>query len=178
MYQRLVVPLDGSEIAERALVEAERMALLTKAPIHLARVIDLSTQDMFGGYGMMADPTTISTILADETESARHYLESIVRRIEEKGHRASSELLRGPVAHQLVAMARPGDLLVMASHGRSGISRWFMGSVAEEVVRRSTVPVLLLKATPAAATRPAAESTFALGTPVTGARSTDAARSR
>lgn len=177
MYQRLVVPLDGSDIAERALVEAEKMALLTGAPLHLVRVIDFSTQDMSGAYGMMVDPTTISVLLADETESSRQYLESIARRVEEKGRQATSELLRGPVALQLVAIARPGDLFVMASHGRSGISRWFMGSVAEEVVRRSTVPVLLLKAAPPEETRAGTESRYALGAPDTGARSPDAARS-
>ena len=145
MYQRLVVPLDGSDMAERALIEAETMAALTQAPLHLVRVIDFTAADAAAAYGVLADPSTISTLLADEVESARQYLDAVARRTAERGLRASHELRRGRVATELLAASKPGDLYVMASHGRSGIARWFMGSVAEEVVRRASVPVLLVK---------------------------------
>jgi len=146
MYQRIVVPLDGSDLAEKALVDAENMAVLTHAPIHLIRVIDLTDQDTYAVYGMMADPTTVSYLLSDEAASATQYLESVARRIADQGHRMTSEVRHGSVANELIAASRSGDLYVIASHGRSGIARWFMGSVAEEVVRRSSVPVLLIRA--------------------------------
>ena len=145
MYTRLVVPLDGSENAETAIVEAEHMASLIYAPIHLVRVVEFSAQDVGATYGMTADPAAMTMLLADETESARQYLESTARRIDDQRFQVSHEILRGPVPNQLIAAARPGDLFVMASHGRSGIARWFLGSVAEEVIRRSMVPVLLVK---------------------------------
>jgi nucleotide-binding universal stress UspA family protein len=147
MYTRIVVPLDGSDVAEAALVQAEHMAALTGAPVHLIRVVDLTGNDAVSMYGMMADPSAVSTLLADEVEIAQQYLDMVQQRIVTSGHQATNELRRGPVANAVIEATKPGDLLVMASHGRSGIARWFMGSVAEDVIRRSTVPVLLVKAT-------------------------------
>jgi len=146
MYKRLVVPLDGSDIAERALAEAENIAGLTQAPLHLVRVVDFSGQGTAVIYGNMTDSSAESILLDDEVESAREYLESVAKRIVSHGNRASCEVRRGSVAGELIAASRPGDLYVIASHGRTGLTRWFMGSVAEEVVRRSIVSVLLVKA--------------------------------
>jgi len=145
MYQRLVIPLDGSDIAESALVEAEQLAVLTRAPIHLVRVIDINGQDTAVIYGKMTDSSVVSILLDDEVESAREYLESVARRIVGHGRRVTCEVRRGSVANELIDAARPGDLYVIASHGCTGIARWFMGSVAEDVVRRSSVSVLLVK---------------------------------
>jgi len=174
MYQRLVVPLDGSDIAERSLVEAEKMAALTHAPIHLVRVIDFNGPESFAAYGMMANPSTVTYLLADEVESASEYLESVARRITDQGHHVTSEVRRGMASNELIAASKPGDLYVIASHGRSGIARWFMGSVAEEVVRRSSVPVLLIKAASYSGT----QSGLSLAGAVTGAPPTEAALSR
>lgn len=149
MYQRLVVPLDGSDIAEKALVEAENMAGLTQAPIHLVRVIEFAGQVSDLVYGNMIDSSETISLVADEVDAARQYLEFVARRLLGRGFEISYEVRRGSVALELVDASKPGDLYVMASHGRSGISRWFMGSVAEEVVRRSSVSVLLVKPTPA-----------------------------
>ena len=146
MYKRIVVPLDGSEIAETALVEAEKMALLTGAPVHLVRVVDFTNKDMAASYGMMTDASAVSVLLGDEVDAARQYLEFVAARIADQGFAVTSEVQRGTVFDRLIAVTRQGDLIVMASHGRSGIARWFLGSVAEEVIRRSTVPVLLVRA--------------------------------
>jgi nucleotide-binding universal stress UspA family protein len=148
MYKRIVVPLDGSEIAEAALVEAEKMAQLTGAPIHMVRVIDFNSKDFAASYGMLVEPSAISVLLEDEAAAVRQYLEVVYARIAEQGFTVTSEVRRGIVYEQIIATTRPGDLIVMASHGRNGISRWFLGSVAEEVVRRSNVPVLLLRKAP------------------------------
>ncbi len=158
MYHRLVVPLDGSDTAECALVEAENMALLTNAPIHLVRVIEFAGQDTYAVYGMLADPAAVSYLLTDEAASASQYLESVARCLAGQGHRVTSEVRHGSAADELIAASRPGDLYVIASHGRSGIARWFMGSVAEEVVRRSSVPVLLIRAVSNTGRRPPMEA--------------------
>jgi nucleotide-binding universal stress UspA family protein len=57
----------------------------------------------------------------------------------------TTEVRRGGVVFELQQVAQPGDLYVIASHGRGGISRWFLGSVAEELVRRSVVPILIVR---------------------------------
>ncbi len=142
MYQRIVVPLDGSDNAEIALTEAESLARMTHASLHLIRVIEFTREDRIALYSTMTDS---ATILADEVDSAKQYLDVLVRRISAEGMRVNSEVRTGAVAAELVKAARVGDLYVMASHGRSGVPRWFMGSIAEDVVRRSTVPVLLVK---------------------------------
>lgn len=146
MFTRIVVPLDGSDIAETAIPQAENMATLTNAPIHLVRIVDFSSRDMSASYGMMTDISSMSVLLEDEDEAANEYLAAMAKRVAEQGFRVSREVRRGAVASQLIALAEPGDLLVMASHGRSGAVRWFLGSIAEEVVRRVSVPVLLVKA--------------------------------
>jgi nucleotide-binding universal stress UspA family protein len=146
MYKRIVVPLDGSEIAEMALVEAENMARINSAPIHLVRVIDFNSKDFGASYGMLTETSAISILLEDEAAAVRQYLEVVFSRIADQGFAVTSEVRRGTVFDQIIATTRPGDLIIMASHGRSGIARWFLGSVAEEVVRRSSVPVLLLRA--------------------------------
>ncbi len=176
MYKRLVVPLDGSDIAERALAEAENMAGLTQAPIHLVRVVDFSGQGTAVIYGNMTDSSAESILLDDEVESAREYLESVARRIVGHGHRVYCEVRRGSVANELIDAARPGDLYVIASHGRTGLARWFMGSVAEEVVRRSSVSVLLIKASSYVGIRPGVGPSLAMS--IAGRAPTDAAPCR
>lgn len=144
MYTRIVVPLDGSDIAEMALLEAEPLAALMHAPIHLIRVIDVANREMSSVYAL-GSPTAISALLGDEAEASEQYVESVARALDQRGVRVTTEVCRGPVAQELVAASKPGDLYVMASHGRSGIARWFMGSVAEDVLRHSSVPILLVK---------------------------------
>lgn len=146
MYKRIVVPLDGSEIAETAIIHAEQMATLTNAPIHLIRVLDYASYGMNSAYGVMADAAVISAVIEDEDESARTYMKDVVKRISSQGYGCTFEIHSGHVPTQLIDMTQADDLIVMASHGRSGVARWFLGSVAEEVVRRSEVPVLLIKA--------------------------------
>lgn len=142
MYKRIVVPLDGSDIAELALIEAELMAVHLNAPIHLVRVVDLSREAMRDSDDTCLD---LAAVLKEELESARQYLDAVAQELGSRGISITAEVRIGPVPGQVVAATMPNDLLILSSHGRTGLSRWFMGSTAEEVVRRSTVPLLLLK---------------------------------
>ncbi len=152
MYRRVVVPLDGSDNAEIALAEAEGMATLMGVPIHLVRVLDMAESTLYVDEGQIVDWSDTSTLVVDEVEAVRQYLDAVASRLGEQGCRVRHELRCGPVVAELIAAARPGDLYVMASHGRTGLSRWFLGSVAEEVVRRSQAPVLLIRSTHSART--------------------------
>ena len=146
MYEHIVVPLDGSKLAEEALPDAERLARLTSAPVHLVRVIDLSDLMWHGQSGWVMEDTAAEHALAAESTAASSYLETIAERLVGAGLVAETEVRRGQPSREVIAAARPGDLIVMAPHGRSGVTRWFLGSVAEEVVRRAEVPVLLVRA--------------------------------
>ena len=171
MYQRIVVPLDGSALAERALEQAAGLARLTGAPLHLVQVVDVPVT-----AGLAAEAATLAQALVDEAAAAGAYLDEARRRltgdevVEEAAAESfpasdapartarpapalgvgasavTTELRRGKVAPELLAAARPGDLFVMTPHARGGLARWFLGSVTEEVIRHAPVPVLLVPA--------------------------------
>lgn len=140
MYSRIVVPLDGSELAAQALPAAEEMARLNGAPLHLVRVVAFGRLEWTGKQGIPA------TVVEQETEAAEDYLKNIRNAIAGRGMTVTTEIRRGNSGHELVDAVHTGDLLVMTSHGRSGAVRWFLGSVAENVIRRSPVPVMLVRA--------------------------------
>jgi nucleotide-binding universal stress UspA family protein len=150
VYRHIVVPLDGSEMAEQALPHAEALARLTGAPLHLVRVIDPAGLGLIGNVVLHADALALQLLLEEERSAARDYLERIERGVRDRQHTVSVEYRQGPAADELLAIMQPGDLLVMATHGRGGLARWFLGSVAEAVVRRASVPVLLVRASPSA----------------------------
>lgn len=146
MFTRLVVPLDGSKLAERALPTAEELSTLTGTPMHLVRVADPAALGPYGSMLLPAEANAFQQILGDEVVAARDYLDRLIARQAGRGRAATGEVRRGTAADEIVASTRSGDLIVMATHGRGGMARWFLGSVAEEVVRRSAVNVLLVRA--------------------------------
>ncbi len=145
MYNRIVVPLDGSDIAEQALDPATEMARLMHIPVHLVRVLDVHPSDFASVYGSFVMPIDTGEF-AVERETAEQYLLETERLLQQGGPVITHELRYGPAQNGIVEALKDGDLLVIASHGRSGMSRWFLGSVAEAVIRQSTVPVLLIRA--------------------------------
>lgn len=146
MYERIIVPLDGSELAERALPTAEKLAHLTGASLHIVRVVDLTKLEPYGAYGLAPEYGVMASVMSDEDTAARQYLEQTERALTERGMTVSSEVRTGSAAREVIELSHPGDLIVMASHGRGGVARWFLGSVAEELARRAPAPVLLVRA--------------------------------
>jgi nucleotide-binding universal stress UspA family protein len=145
MFARILVPLDGSEFAERALAPAEELSRLTGARLHLIRVVDLSQAN----YGMaLAYSTLPAQVFATELEEARTYLDGVRQSLISRGHAVTTEVRRGKSAREIAAATRPGDMVVMTTHGRAGATRWLFGSVAEDVVRHVAVPVLLVRLEP------------------------------
>jgi nucleotide-binding universal stress UspA family protein len=145
MFERVVVSLDGSETAERALPAATELSRRLNVPLHLIRVADmawlgLGAADAALPYGALGD--TIN----EEEQAARDYLAEVQKRLEVDGLTVTTEVRAGFAAREIIAAGQPGDLLVMASHGRSGPARWLLGSVAEDVTRRAVSPVLLVRA--------------------------------
>lgn len=158
MYTHIIVPLDGSKLAESALPEAEKLATITGAEIVLLRVIDYSTRDRFGDFGLLYEYEAMARALEEERELATAYLADTSARLAEAGFAVSTRLIDGIAAKAIVGVATPGDVIVMATHGRTGMRRWFIGSIAEDVLRHSSVPVLLVRSTDIAPSLAATEA--------------------
>jgi nucleotide-binding universal stress UspA family protein len=147
-YERIVVPLDGSEVAERALPHALSLARAIRAPVHLIRVVDITPLTLVSPVGLGVEQAAYFAALEGldaEEETASEYLEEIRRGLKEFGIDVSIEVDRGLVVPTLLDAVRTQDLLTMTTHGRTGLKRWFFGSVAEELIRRSTAPILLIR---------------------------------
>jgi len=140
----IMVPLDGSSFAEHAVPVAGGIARASGARIHLVQVHETplvaAAPDMMVPYDAKWD----ATVRRQEQE----YLQGMANRIAERwGVSARAELVDGPSAMALSAYAREMeiDTIVMTTHGRGGLSRVWLGSVADGVIRRSGVPVLVLR---------------------------------
>jgi len=146
MFSRIVVPLDGSPLAEIALDQATELARLSGAEIRLVRVVDFTMMEKHGAFGLALEYAPPQQFFDAEQEDAETYLRETADRLRGSGVSVSYEVARGRVAQILANYCQRGDVVVMASHGRGGLSRWFLGSVAEDLVRKSTVPVMLVRA--------------------------------
>ena len=145
MYDRIIVPLDGSELASEALVHGKNLAKRLEVPIHLVRAIDPTVLNRVGSVGMGFDYTAVDELISEEEKDASSYIDQQVNALNGEGFTATGVVLRGYAAAAVISATQEGDLIVMASHGRTGVRRWFLGSVAEEVLRQATVPVLLIR---------------------------------
>ena len=146
MYQRIVVPLDGSRVAEQALPDATELARLLAVPLHLVRVVDPYLSEHGSLTGMFVDERAIASAIREQDEVAQKYLEETAGRLGSDGQQVTIETVRGHVDHSIVERTTKDDLLVLASHGRGGLQRWLLGSVAEKVIRHARSPVLLIRA--------------------------------
>jgi nucleotide-binding universal stress UspA family protein len=145
MYERIVVGLDGSDISERALTTGAELAQRLGVPLHLIRVADLAvvhwgTSDAAEAYA------ELSSEMQQEKDEARQYLEQVARPLQDQGLTVTTEVRSGSAARELLEAVTANDLLVVASHGRGGLERLLIGSVAEEVARKSPAPVLIVRA--------------------------------
>jgi nucleotide-binding universal stress UspA family protein len=144
MYERILVPLDGSLRAERALPVAAHLARAGSGEIILTRVVTLPNS-----LGREEQPPTAEAILAGERETAIRYVKDVSQRLELAGVRTQIEARVAPaVAPALVDIIQTvhADLVIICSHGRTGLQRWALGSVAQKIARHATVPTLVLRA--------------------------------
>ena len=146
MYQKILVPLDGSELAECVFPHVEQIAKgCGVGSVVLVRVLDTTAQDSYRAY--IGDP--LRKELDDNSHKwASEYLDETAGIINLEGVNIEKELLEGVPAEKIAEYAEKNevDLIVIATHGRSGISRWAWGSVADRILRSSCVPVFMIKA--------------------------------
>lgn len=151
MFHHLLVPLDGSELAERALPFAEQMARATGATIHLARVVIPPSEhelDAWASEAMYVPSGYYTDMLDSETRHATAYLDRIHTQMSTIGLHVRAAPLIGHAASALLDYERNAgiDLVIMSSHGRTGLARVAFGSVADRLLHHGAVPMLLVQA--------------------------------
>lgn len=155
MYQKIMVPLDGSSLAECVLPHVQAFIKgFNVSDIILARVIEPVKPD-FRTYDSTMDETFIGeaqkiwdNLEKRESASAKNYLSQLAEHLKQKDTAIHPEIFIGDAAKNLADYVESHDidLIIMASHGYSGIKRWIMGSVAEKLFRSVSVPVFLVRA--------------------------------
>jgi len=148
VYRRIVVPLDGSELAECVLPHVEAIARGCNASkVLLITVVEPITIP----YGRQVSKiASIEQLKAFETRhrmEAEKYLKKVEERLKKVGIDAQSFVVNGKAAEAIAefAVSKKADLVAIATHGRSGVSRLVWGSVADHVIRSINMPVLLIR---------------------------------
>ncbi len=147
MYQKILVPLDGSEMAECVLPHVEAIARGCNAEsVQFVRTAD-PVPSPTGGEELAFGADTWKQIEAENRATASKYLEQLVARVKYDGVKVGSEVLSGRTADSIADYADKNgvDLIIIATHGRSGVSRWVLGSVADRVLRAACVPVMMVR---------------------------------
>lgn len=148
MYQRILVPVDGSATATRGLDEAMRLARLTGASLRLVHVVDELAVALSSAQGAY-----VGDLYTRLREGGEAVLKEAQARVEAAGLRAETVLhdtFQGRICDLVVQEAQqwPADVIVIGTHGRRGVGRVMMGSDAEQILRAAPVPVLLVRAQP------------------------------
>ncbi len=146
MYRKILVPLDGSETSEAVLPHVAALAECMGAQVTLLRVI---TQPVY--EAVFGDMALHHTSAAPDTMNSRAHAEGYLQRVVfdhfKNNDAVAYEVCAGPVAETIMdyAASIEADVIAMSTHGRSGLARMVIGSVADEIVRRSNLPVLLVR---------------------------------
>jgi len=148
MFRRIIVPLDGSELSERALKPALAIAEQDGAEVTLLRApvvetVMIPTIELYGNYSTRGLEFGLEKARAE----ARNYLEKIQAAHAKPNLTVKMLVLDGDPAEAILAAAteRHADLIVMSTHGHSGVTRWALGSVTERVLSGAACPVLVIR---------------------------------
>jgi nucleotide-binding universal stress UspA family protein len=149
--KQILVPLDGSPLAEMALPHAIALARATSSRVVLMRAVppfELPLSSIGPIGPMYYESTEVEELYDEQPELARHYLQGVVQRLASMKLHVEALVTNGTPEEVIVQYAQehPEVLVIaMSTHGRSGVGRWLFGSVAEKVLHSSPVPVLLVR---------------------------------
>ena len=151
MYKKILVTLDGSELAECVLPHVEIFIRECKVDnLVFLRVVQPSPFPYSAAEPspMIKEIETIKAMDEARRVKAAEYLKGVTKKFENGSTRLYTETMIGSIPDEIVGYAEQNgvDLIIMATHGRSGVSRWVRGSVAERVLRASSIPILLVRA--------------------------------
>jgi nucleotide-binding universal stress UspA family protein len=143
MYNQILIPLDGSELAEMALPHAQSLARKYDATLILLSIVTPPTITSRGAKAMELFEEQINTLMQDADE----YLDKLKRRLAEKKIKTETYTKLGPVVKSILEYADNDDvdLVLIASHGRSGLGRFFFGSVAAGILNRVGQPLMVIR---------------------------------
>ena len=143
MYNQILVPLDGSELAEMALPHAESLARKYDTTLVLLSIVTPPTITSRGAKAMELFEEKINTLMQDADE----YLDKLKRKLAEKKIKTEIYTKLGPVVKSILEFADNDDvdLVIIASHGRSGLGRFFFGSVAAGILNRVGQPLMVIR---------------------------------
>lgn len=151
MFTHIVVALDGSEFAESVLPYVEPLAAQFGSTLTLLRAIIspasiVAAEASVGGVPVVPSASPSEIAAAERTDAAA-YLDEVVARLQQHGVKSGREVPEGAPAEAIIACARDlnADLIAMTTHGRGGLGRVVMGSVADAVLRGAPCPVLLIR---------------------------------
>ena len=144
MYKKILAPLDGSEFSECSLMHVMAIAKGCAVPgVVLLRIIEpLNKYMVYAGIGQKALREIRKEFLAQTGE----YLAKTADQLKKKGINAETVIIEGEPADEILNYAdkKQADLIIMSTHGSSGLTRWAFGSVSDKVIRHSPVPVLVI----------------------------------
>ncbi|HOL07055.1 MAG TPA: universal stress protein [Methanomassiliicoccaceae archaeon] len=138
-YRRILLPVDGSESAKNAMRVGLEMAKMFDAEVTAVSVVDTASFSQASQGYMLPD------MYAYADEAAEAIVEEVVKEGEAMDLKVKGVVSRGPPWQEIVDLSRDHDLVVMGTHGRSGVSHSIMGSVAEKVVRFAHCHVMVVK---------------------------------
>ena len=146
MYQKILVPLDGSELAECVLAHVDALARGCQAKSVVFIRVAEPIRQVAGDYVMDSDQ--VKKFESENRLAAEEYLKKISAKVSLGGAVVKTEVVSGRPAEILADYATKNqvDLIVIATHGRSGVSRWVWGSVADRILRSACVPVVMVRA--------------------------------
>ena len=150
-YQRILVPLDGSPLAAEALPHAAALARQSQAEITLLRVVPSMISDEYlSSEPLPPEPKNLEQQQCKRVDEALASLEEPMATLKFQELAVKTVVQVGYAADRIVeyAAAHGCDLIVMSTHGRTGLQRWLLGSVASKVATAAPCPVLLVRATP------------------------------
>lgn len=139
---QILVPLDGSPLAEEAIEPAAWLAERVGAEMLLVRVLSPALHARYHQGRLVLSSADFA-----ELEDVWHYLDDLAHRVRTAGHRVSIWVVEGSPSAAITDAARSEgmDLIAMTTHGRGGLRRILLGSIADAVLRQSTVPILLVR---------------------------------
>lgn len=140
MYQKILVPLDGSLFSESVLGHAREIAAGCGVP---QLVLLTAIEPLVETYRIGDD--LLKKMYVDARATAQKYLDNLAEKLKVEGLNAQPLVVEGEPAEVILDYAAKNkvDLIIMSGHGRSGVTRWVLGSVADRVVRNSPAPVLI-----------------------------------
>ncbi len=154
MFETIVVPLDGSQLAEAVLPGVSDLARKLGSKVLLVQAVETLAQRLVAPPDVLESPaaaaaniTALEQAIAGEKEAAKRYLSQVGSRLKSEGVDVESFIGDGSASDVILNLAteRGAGLIAMSTHGRGGLGRLVFGSVADAVLRHSGVPVLLIR---------------------------------